>query len=77
MHVSRKPGVYAQKELKTQIHRRRHKLSQPESQSFKESELFYFLAIAYDLRGEKQESEAAKSGRINQTYAMLVPSASK
>ena len=54
MHVSRKPGVYAQKELKTQIHRRRHKLSQPGSQSFKETELFYFPTIAYDLRGEKQ-----------------------
>ena len=77
MHVSRKPGVYGQIELKTRIHRRRHKLSHPESQSFKESELFYFPAIAYDLRGEKQESEAAKSGRINQTYTMLVPSASK
>ena len=77
MHVSRKPGVYGQIELKTRIHKRRHKLNQPESQSFKESELFYFPAIAYDLRGEKQESEAAKSGRINQTYTMLLPSASK
>lgn len=48
-----------------------------ELQSFKESELFYFPTIAYDLRGEKQDSEAAKSGRMNQTYTMLVPSASK
>ena len=28
MHVSRKPGVYGQIELKTRIHKRRHKLSQ-------------------------------------------------
>lgn len=79
MHVNRKPGVYAQKELKTRIHKRRHKLTQWNRSLLKNQNFSIFppLLTISEVKSRLQESEAAKSGRINQTYTMLVPSASK
>lgn len=79
MHVSRKPGVYGQIELKTRIQKRRHKLRQWNCSLLKNQNFSIFppLLTISEVKSRLQEPEAAKSGRMNQTYTMLVPSASK
>ena len=72
MHVSRKPGVYGQIELKTRIHKRRHKLSQWNCSLLKNQNFSIFppLLTISEVKSRLQEPEAAKSGRMNQTYML-------